>query len=127
MRRVLRAVDVGMALLFAFSATVQLNDPDPARWVAIYALACAITVAAALGREVPRRLLGAVAIVSTTWAGVIALGGPGAEEYAHMFDAWEMASLPVEEAREASGLLIVAVWMTVLFVRARRRWRPELS
>jgi hypothetical protein len=131
MRRALRAVDVGMALLFAFSATVQLNDPDPARWVAIYAVACAVTVAAALGREVPRLLLGGVAIVSTAWAGLIALGGPGAGEYARMFDAWEMASLPVEEAREVSGLLIVAVWMTVLFVRDwrryRRRWRPELS
>jgi hypothetical protein len=131
MRRALRAVDVGMALLFAFSAAVQFNDPDPGRWVAIYAVACAITVAAALGRGVSRLLLGAVAIVTIIWAAAIALGGPGAGEYAHMFDAWEMASLPVEEAREASGLLIVAVWMTVLFVRDwrryRRRWRPELS
>jgi hypothetical protein len=37
-----------------------------------------------------------------------------------MFDAWEMKSPSVEEAREASGLLIVAVWMIVLLVRARR-------
>jgi len=37
-----------------------------------------------------------------------------------MFDAWEMKSPSVEEAREASGLLIVAAWMMVLFVRARR-------
>ena len=37
-----------------------------------------------------------------------------------MFDAWEMKSPSVEEAREASGLLIVAVWMIVLMIRARR-------
>ena len=30
-----------------------------------------------------------------------------------MFDAWEMKSPSVEEAREASGLLIVAAWMIV--------------
>ena len=40
-----------------------------------------------------------------------------------MFDAWEMKSVAVEEAREASGLTIVAVWMTVLAVRAARRTR----
>ena len=26
-----------MALLFAFAAALQLNDPDPIRWIAIYA------------------------------------------------------------------------------------------
>jgi hypothetical protein len=90
MRRVLPAADVGMARLFALSAAIQLNDPDPVRWVAIDAVACVIAAAAALGRTVSRLLLGAVAIVATTWAGVIALGGPGPGEYAHMFDAWEM-------------------------------------
>jgi hypothetical protein len=40
-----------------------------------------------------------------------------------MFDAWEMKSLAVEEAREASGLVIVAAWMAVLLIRAGRRAR----
>jgi hypothetical protein len=31
-----------------------------------------------------------------------------------------MKSPSVEEAREATGLVIVAVWMMVLFVRSRR-------
>jgi hypothetical protein len=38
-----------------------------------------------------------------------------------MFDAWEMQSVNVEQAREATGLLIVAGWMAVLAVRAKRR------
>lgn len=125
--RLVQGVDAGMALLFAFSAAVQFNDPDPARWLAIYVVACAITAAVAYGREVPRLLLGAVVLVSVIWAVAIAIGGPATAAYARMFDAWEMASVSVEEAREASGLLIVGVWMTVLFVRARRRWRPEQS
>jgi hypothetical protein len=37
-----------------------------------------------------------------------------------MFDAWEMKSPSVEQAREASGLVIVGVWMIVLSIRARR-------
>jgi hypothetical protein len=31
-----------------------------------------------------------------------------------MFDAWEMQSSSVEEAREASGLVIIAAWMVVV-------------
>jgi hypothetical protein len=62
----------------------------------------------------------AVALVAIAWAAAIAFGGPAISEYGHMFDAWEMKSPSVEEAREASGLVIVAVWMIVLFIRARR-------
>ena len=46
---------------------------------------------------------------------------PGSETYTHMFDAWEMKSIAVEEAREASGLLIVGAWMLVVVVAQRRR------
>ena len=49
------------------------------------------------------------------------IGGPAAGAYSHMFDAWEMKSVPVEEAREATGLLIVAAWMAVLVVGAASR------
>ncbi len=31
-----------------------------------------------------------------------------------MFDAWEMKDTSIEEAREATGLLIVFVWMAVV-------------
>ena len=40
--------------------------------------------------------------------------------YEHMFDAWEMKNTAIEEAREASGLLIVAFWMAVIAVWSRR-------
>jgi hypothetical protein len=51
---------------------------------------------------------------------MIAFGGPAASEYGHMFDAWEMKSPSVEEAREASGLILVAAWMAVLVIRGLR-------
>jgi hypothetical protein len=31
-----------MLALFAFSAVLQLNDPDPIAWVAVYAAAAAV-------------------------------------------------------------------------------------
>jgi len=116
-------LDLAMAALFAFAAAVQLNDPDPVRWVTIYVAASALSFAAVRARHVPAVAFVAVGVTAMLWGVLIALGGPGASEYGHMFDAWEMRSLAVEEAREASGLTIVAVWMTVLAVRAARRTR----
>jgi hypothetical protein len=109
-----------MALLFAFAAAVQYNDPDPLRWIAIYSAACALSLVAFFGRRVTAVLPLAVFAIAMVWAVVIAFGGPTALEYGHMFDSWEMKSPSVEEAREASGLLIVAVWMMVLFIRGVR-------
>ena len=116
----MRFLDLVMALLFAFAAALQFNDPDPIRWIAIYAAACAVSLVMYIKRRVVPAVPLAVLVIASVWAMAIAFGGPAASEYEHMFDAWEMNSPSVEEAREASGLLIVAVWMIVLLVRARR-------
>ena len=116
----MRFLDLVMALLFAFAAALQFNDPDPIRWIAIYAAACAVSLVMYIKRRVVPAVPLAVLVIASVWAMAIAFGGPAAAEYEHMFDAWEMKSPSVEEAREASGLLIVAVWMIVLLVRARR-------
>jgi len=109
-----------MSLLFAFAAAVQFNDPDPIRWIAIYGAACALSLVVFFRQRLWPAAALTVCVGAVVWAALIALGGPAASEYGHMFDAWEMKSPSVEEAREASGLLIVAVWMIVLLVRARR-------
>jgi len=111
-------LDLIMAGLFAFAAALQFNDPDPIQWIAIYTAAAVLSLAMAVRRRVSPSLIVVVAVVAITWAAFIAFGGPAASEYRHMFDAWEMKSPPVEEAREASGLVIVAVWMSVLFIRS---------
>jgi Transmembrane family 220, helix len=118
--RAVRILDLTMAALFAFAAVLQLNDPDPSRWLAIYATASVLSLPVAFRRPVWRSACIAVAVVALAWAAFIVLLGPGASEYGHMFEAWEMKSPAVEEAREASGLLIVAAWMIVLFLRGRR-------
>ncbi len=116
----MRILDLTMALLFAFAAALQFNDPDPIQWIAIYAAACVLSLVMLFKRRVPPTAVLAVLAVAVVWSATIAFGGPPATEYEHMFDAWEMKSPSVEEAREASGLLIVAVWMIVLMVRTRR-------
>lgn len=117
--RAVKILDLIMAGLFAFAAALQFNDPDPIQWIAIYTAAAVLSVAMAARRRVPRALTVVVAVVAIAWAAFIALGGPASSEYRRMFDAWEMKSPSVEEAREASGLVIVAAWMTVLFIRSR--------
>ena len=121
----MRFLDLTMALLFAFAAALQFNDPDPVQWIAIYSAACVLSLLAATRRRVAPAALLAVFAIAIVWAALIAFGGPAASEYGHMFDAWEMKSPSVEEAREASGLVIVAVWMIVLYIRARRGQTPS--
>ena len=110
-----------MALLFAFAAALQYNDPDPTRWMAVYGAACVLSLLSAYTRRILPASVLTVGLVSLVWAAWIAFGGPPVSEYSHMFDAWEMKSPSVEAAREASGLILVALWMTVLFVRGYRR------
>ena len=119
MNAFVRAFNRLMCVLFLLSVVVQWNDPDPLRWVAIYGAAFVVSTIVALRGRVPIAAPLAVMVVALTWA-LMSLGaGPAADAYSHMFDAWEMKSAPVEEAREASGLLIVAAWMFVLVVAQR--------
>jgi len=103
-----------MAALLAFAASVNFNDPDPVRWVAMYGIACAASIFVAVTATVPLAVPVAVGAIALVWALVIASNVPGFEAYEHMFDEWEMKNETVEEARETCGLLIVAVWMAAV-------------
>jgi hypothetical protein len=115
-----RAADGVMLLLFTLGAVVQVNDPDPVRWIAMYALAAAACLLALLRRihwTLPA-LLGAVALA---WALTLAPRVVGRVPFREMFGAFEMRTVGVEESREMYGLLVIAAWMAVLTLRARRR------
>ena len=120
-----RWLNAGMAALFAFAVAVQFNDPDPARWVAIYGAACLVAVIVAVRGTVPIWLPAAVALVALVWGVVLGFDIPGADAFAGMFDAWEMKSATIEEARETTGLFIVAAWMTVVVAVSWRRQRQS--
>jgi hypothetical protein len=121
--RIWRAADAVMLLVFAFSAVVQVNDPDPLRWMAIYGLAAAACVLSLL-RRAPRWLPAAVCAIALGWAATIAPRVIGRVPPSDMFGAFEMRSTGIEESREMYGLLITAVWMAVVAIRASR---PRVS
>jgi hypothetical protein len=127
--RALLIADLTAAALFAASAGLQLNDPDPGRWVAIY-LAAAAAAAFASTRPIARLAAGSVAIIALGWAMWIAL----------RIDHWvgwrglgrpmeKVLGGPVELTREVLGLAIVAAYMGFVALRKRRaslgRWSRE--
>lgn len=120
MNGVLRRANWMMGALFLLAVVVQWNDPDPALWVTMYGAAFAVCVVVALRRRIPIAAPALVGLVALAWSIATIVGGPAASQYSQMFDAWEMQSVSVEEAREATGLLIVAAWMFVLMAAQRR-------
>jgi hypothetical protein len=109
---VFRALNGVMAALFALAVLVQYNDPDPVRWMAIYGTACVVSMIVAGRGSAPLAVSSIVGVIALVWA--VMSAPKSLDLYAHMFDSWEMKLLSVEEARETSGLLIVAVWMAVI-------------
>ena len=115
MRAAFRLLNGLMAALFALAVVVQFNDPDPLRWVALYGAALAVSTLAAARGSVPVVLPATVGGIALAW-GLFLAGNSGAtlRTYQQMFDAWEMKNTSIEEAREATGLLIVFFWMAVV-------------
>jgi hypothetical protein len=115
-----RAADALMLLLFTFGAVVQVNDPDPVQWIAVYALAAGSCLLSLFHRlpSTPPALLCVVALI---WAATLAPGVVGRVPFGDMFGAFEMKNVGIEESREMYGLLIIAAWMAVLALRARQR------
>jgi hypothetical protein len=109
-----------MAGLFIFAAVLQYNDEDMLRWAAVYLAAAACCVAAIVGKLkwwVPA-LLAAVAI---GWALIYVSRGAAGMPVGEMFAEWEMKNQQIVEEREMFGLGIIAAWMIVLAVLARRK------
>jgi hypothetical protein len=100
-----RAANWTLMLLFILAVTVQYNDPDPIRWMAIYG-AAAIACGLALKGRLPRLFAGAVALAALVWAATLAVKVVGKE------NLWY-----AEEGREMMGLLVVAIWTAILTLR----------
>lgn len=116
----LRIANALAALLFLLGATVQLNDPDPWRWLLIYAAAAGCCGLAEARRREGRIGATALLVVALGWAGAIFAGGMEAIEPAALISDLQMKTAGVERWREALGLGVIAGWMAVL----RRATRP---
>src|SRR3954465_13348832 len=109
---------------FVVFAFLQLNDPDPVQWTAIYlaaAVCCAFALRARLNFRAPLLVL-AIALV---WALTIVPRVVGHKSFFDNMALGEGMRDPVtEESRELGGLLIVSAGMGGLPAPWRRggRW-----
>jgi hypothetical protein len=113
-----------MAAAFLFSAIVQYNDPDPARWILIYGLAFVACVLA-ITRRLSWMFPAAIGIAALAWAITLAPGVVGRVAFAELFEAFEMKDERVEVAREVGGLLIIAFWMAALVLHSLRKRKSD--
>ena len=112
-----------MLIVFLLSAAVQYNDPDPWLWIFSYGVAAGLTILALARRY---HWFTGVAALAFYGGFVYYLPGWGIDTLLLLKEP-KMSSIRVELAREAFGLLICAVWMSVLtWVWFRRRAKaPE--
>ncbi|MDG1572617.1 transmembrane 220 family protein [Robiginitalea sp. M366] len=104
-----------MALLFAWAAYVQLNDPDAAVWIGIYLVAALGCLGFALGK-LPYWL--ALVLGIAYLAGTF-LFWPESFEGVR-FGERGMANMNIERGRESLGLAITALVFLLLSWRIRR-------
>jgi hypothetical protein len=116
-----RVVNLVMAILFAISAALQYNDPDPIQWFLIYAAAAVVSGMVALRRRFPSVLPIVVGLVAVVWSVWIMTHMHGGFAWHQLAEEMHASTPTIEESRESLGLLIVAVWM---FVVALGRKRP---
>jgi hypothetical protein len=116
--KIWKGLNLLMLLLFVFSVVVQYNDPDPLIWMAIYALAALACLQELLWADNPLLVPAAVGAIALIWAIGLLPGVIGKVRISELFAEFEMkGDLMVEVAREAGGLLIIAVWMQAIVIR----------
>ncbi len=119
----MRAIAAAMSALFALSAAVQWNDPDPVSWIAIYLVAAGLAALAATGR-LPLAPNAVAFVVFLVLAGIWAPSLANARREA--FSSFAMQAASDEEPREFVGLALCTVWtgvQTLLAARARGQSR----
>jgi hypothetical protein len=119
----MRGASIVLAVVFVVAAGVQLNDPDPLRWIVGYLVAAALSVMAAMGRArwQPNAL---AALAFGLWFLTLAPTLWTAESAA--FTSFQMKAERHEEPREAVGLALCTVWCAALAVWAARGRDPSM-
>jgi hypothetical protein len=103
-------------MAFVLSAVVQFNDPDPLLWIVVYLSAvvmCALEFSPYRQRWLPWLMF----VCCTAGCVGLVFGLVGSVTIGEVFESLSMQTQAVEEAREAGGLLLVALWSLILGVR----------
>jgi len=123
-RVVWKVADAIFMLLFAFAVVVQINDPDPVAWMAIYGTAAVACLLSLTGR-LPWQFAVLTGVIALAWAATIAPRVVGQVPFLDMFAEFEMKDIGVEESREMYGLLLIGGWMAAVAHRAF--WKQRVA
>lgn len=122
MRAARKAAHAVMATCFALSVAVQVNDPDPLPWMAVYGAALAACVLAFMEYKKAWTVASLAGAVALGWAIAIrATMQGGLAPARELFVETGMKTQAIEETREVLGLSIVVAWMAVVVVTGLRR------
>jgi hypothetical protein len=120
MQKTISILNPWLSVIFAIAAALQWNDPDPYLWIPMYGAAMVACILQAMKRLRPW-MSGAVGLVALVWAIAIAPEALELARFGDMFQSMKASNPPIESAREFGGLLIVATWMGILTLGARRK------
>jgi hypothetical protein len=113
----MRGISAAMAAVLFFAAALQINDPDPIRWMLIYGVAAMLSLLLAAGIGLGAHgWMGAAVLsaVAAIWALAIVVQLSPDLRLIDLFASVQMKTAAIEEGREALGLGIVAIWMGVV-------------
>ncbi len=97
-------------VLFLLAAAVQINDPDPAGWIAVYLAAAITSGLAGANRRWAKYPSAVLALVSLCWASFLA--------YVLVSEGHALLD---EVGRESMGLGVVAVWSMGIVFYSRKQ------
>ena len=113
-----------LAVMFLLFAFLQVNDPDPVLWIAIYGSMAAVCIMAAF-RYYIKPLLWFLLAGFLVYMFILY---PGVKEWlaqpdqSVLFDEGMKMQFPyVEESREFLGLLICVIVLVVYIIRSRKQ------
>lgn len=121
--RSLRIANSIVGGLFLVSAALQYNDPDPWRWIALYALAGIATLSWGTS-PLSRVLTGLAAVFALAWALSMAPRVLPELVVRDLVRPMSEKTPAIEESREMLGLLMVGAWSAWLCLLSWRR-RPS--
>ncbi len=107
------------AILFLISAVLQYNDPDPLLWIVIYGMATLVTLGFVFNR-VSYKVPAFVGLLGVIGFFLI---------FPEKFEGFAIGKGDVkniEEAREAFGILIIAIVMFVFALRIRFKNKSKI-
>jgi len=116
----MRVANALFFVAYLASVAVQFNDPDPLRWITIYA-AAALCCVLWERRWGPPSAPAFIAGIALLWSAGLLVAIPADVDLAGSVTQWQMKVDGSELVREVGGLWFVAVWMAALFWRPRDR------